>query len=69
MVSYWRFHETRALCGGCSAPPCGVDNGGLKMKDIIENLISDCIIAVGFLMIALVPAVMIVGVMAIAMLI
>ena len=39
------------------------------MKDIIENLISDCILAVGFLMIALVPAVMIVGVMAIAMLI
>ena len=40
-----------------------------NMKDMIENLISDCILAVGLLMIALVPAVMIVGVMAIAMLI
>ena len=38
------------------------------MKVIIENLLSDCILAVGFLMIALVPAVMIAGVMGIVML-
>ena len=38
------------------------------MKVIIENLSSDCILAVGFLMIALVPAVMIAGVMGIVML-
>ena len=38
------------------------------MKVIIENLISDCILAVGFLMISLIPAVMIAGVMGIVML-
>ena len=38
------------------------------MKDIIENLIGDCILAVGYLMIALIPAVMLAGVMGIVML-